>query len=323
VPNAASCASRSASQVEISDTRLVPRNRAASVRSTVSRLGSSVRRLGVPVDGGAPLHLLDDLGAHGLRGQQMQQYRVGGIVGFELLFRAAVASVQQCNECGEADAVVWTIEQFHGDLDAAWAMHACECGDINERGRSAGWVAGLSGLPCLRGRLPPDCWSTASNISWHAAQHWPARSDEASLSKAIEVVLEHCTNDRISSAMLYILPGKPNLPPPANAYRQPGATVEPPPTVPPASVAPTPSIPGSDPRHAVLLEWHARHGSGWVRADGLHQQVRRLLDPGERTAAIRQRVQQLVGTEVGGLRVEARAVGNPIRHRLYRVVDRP
>ena len=60
--------------------------------------------------------------------------------------------------------------------------------------------------------------------------------------------------------------------------------------------------------------------SAWVSSDGLHREVRQLIDPRERTASVRQRVQKLAGAEVGGLRVESKVIGNPIRHRLYRVV---
>jgi hypothetical protein len=129
--------------------------------------------------------------------------------------------------------------------------------------------------------------------------------------------------------MLYTLPGRPNLPPPANAYRPPGASAEtapaqPPPSEPdaaPPPITPPPTPPDPDPRWSILSEWLVHHGSAWVRSDELHQQVRQLLDPQERTAAIRQRVQKLAGAEVGGLRVETQAIGNPIRHRLYRVVE--
>jgi hypothetical protein len=125
--------------------------------------------------------------------------------------------------------------------------------------------------------------------------------------------------------------GSPSPPLPAHAYRPPNAEQPPqaftPPTATPpqfAAVMPV-DAPTADPREAILSEWRAHHGDAWVRSDGLHPQVRQLIDPQERTAAIRQRVWKLSNMQVGGgLRMESQVVGNPIRHWLYRVVaDRP
>src|SRR5271170_1074681 len=93
---------------------------------------------------------------------------------------------------------------------------------------------------------------------------------------------------------------------PSNAYRPLSTSTQKtqvfvPPGASPAATplqpdAPPPDQP-TDPRWAVLSEWLIRHGSAWVRSDGLHRQVRQLLDPRERTSAIRQRVQKLAGAE--------------------------
>ena len=98
--------------------------------------------------------------------------------------------------------------------------------------------------------------------------------------------------------------------------------------MPPMAAAPQLAAPPvdqpADPRLVILSEWLIHHGSAWVQSDGLHRQVRQLLDAQERTAAIRQRVQKLADVQVGGLRIESQTVGSPIRHRLYRVVvERP
>jgi hypothetical protein len=131
----------------------------------------------------------------------------------------------------------------------------------------------------------------------------------------------------------------PDFLPPSNTYQPPNGVArgvqryQPPvaamlvpasPTLPltpaqPVAVAPPPTP--SNEADRVLSEWRIHHGDAWVRSDALHREVRRLLDPRERAAAIRQRVQQLGGVRVGGFCVESRVIGNPIRHRLYRVVE--
>ena len=97
-----------------------------------------------------------------------------------------------------------------------------------------------------------------------------------------------------------------------------------PPTATAPQLAAPPAAQPADPQGAILAEWLSRHGDAWVRSDGLHPAVRQLLDPQERSAAIRQRCRKLSDMQVGGLRMESQVVGNPIRHWLYRVVaDRP
>jgi hypothetical protein len=123
--------------------------------------------------------------------------------------------------------------------------------------------------------------------------------------------------------------GSPSTPLPAHAYRPPNTEQPKQVFTPPAATAPQlaaamPADQPADPRWAILAEWLIHHGSAWVQSDGLHRQVRQLIDPQERTAAIRQRVQKLTGVKGSGLRMESEVIGNPIRHRLYRVVaDRP
>jgi hypothetical protein len=75
---------------------------------------------------------------------------------------------------------------------------------------------------------------------------------------------------------------------------------------------------------AALFEaWSGKHG-GWVRADDLDPTVRRLVDEKDRPAAIRQRLNELVGTRLGGFQLLGKADGNG-KHRkwTYCVVPLP
>jgi hypothetical protein len=121
----------------------------------------------------------------------------------------------------------------------------------------------------------------------------------------------------------YLVPGAPTPPPPApqaNSYRPPSGSLQQ-----AAQPSPQPSPQASDQEthhRALLAEWRAHHADAWVKADELNPAVRRVIDPKDRTAAIRQKLRQLASTQADGLRLEARAGGNrPDRAACYRVVE--
>ena len=129
----------------------------------------------------------------------------------------------------------------------------------------------------------------------------------------------------------------------SNAYIQPGFQPPPPQPirantyVPPTGLPPQmeqqPPAPLPEPpvRHqdhppdGLFAEWHRHHGYDWLRADDLNPAVRRMIDPQDRTAAIRQKLPRLVDTLLSGFKLETKVVGSAARPTmLYRVVtDRP
>jgi hypothetical protein len=114
----------------------------------------------------------------------------------------------------------------------------------------------------------------------------------------------------------YILPGSQPLPPQAtqcNTYIHPGRS---------QPALPEPLLARDQDRpHNLFAEWRAWHGDDCTRADDLNPAVRHMIDAKERTAAIRQALPKLANTQIGGFKLEARTVGNPIRYTLYRVVE--
>jgi hypothetical protein len=126
--------------------------------------------------------------------------------------------------------------------------------------------------------------------------------------------------------MRYLPPGSPPTPPPAaqpNSYRQPTGTLQqaqPPSQTQPAPLPPPTPARDQDPHHASLLaEWHLRHGDTWIRADALSPTIRHVIDPKDRTAAIRQRLRQLANAH---RELETKTTGNAARPvRLYRLAE--
>ena len=122
----------------------------------------------------------------------------------------------------------------------------------------------------------------------------------------------------------YITPGMPAPALPAaqpNSYLQPSGP--PPQSMPPPTPPPEPTHPQArdqDPHCGTLIsEWRCRHGSEWVRADDLAPTVCRMVDPQERTAAVRQRLRQLVAHTP---ELQVKVVGNAARPvAFYRVTE--
>jgi hypothetical protein len=112
--------------------------------------------------------------------------------------------------------------------------------------------------------------------------------------------------------MRYIAPGQPIPPPPparANSYLPPTGPLQqsPPPHV--RNQEPLPSTAVNDPdnpHRALLAEWRRQHGDTWMKADTLSPAVRRLVDPKDRTPAIRQRLRLLVNKPSDGFTLEAK-----------------
>ena len=120
----------------------------------------------------------------------------------------------------------------------------------------------------------------------------------------------------------YVPPGSPPPPPPAsrsNSYLLPSGSLQQ--TPPPSQQPPPPRARDqANPHHATLLTaWRAHHAGAWVRADALHADVRQLIDPKDRTAAIRQLLRQLVAACP---ELQAKSTGNRARPvALYRLIE--
>jgi hypothetical protein len=97
------------------------------------------------VDGVAPFQRGDEVSAHVLRGQQMQQHRRGGVVGFNHLLRPTEASVEQRDSSW--DGILRPFQRRDQRSDGFWRVFATHGGDIERSPRPTARVARLSRLP--------------------------------------------------------------------------------------------------------------------------------------------------------------------------------
>jgi hypothetical protein len=135
--------------------------------------------------------------------------------------------------------------------------------------------------------------------------------------------------------MRYIEPGAPTPPPLApqpNAYVAPRPTLQEAPIrlpQPTPRAAPEPQPPPEPPQArdqddshqttALFTEWHAHHGSDWVKACELHPAVRRLIDARGRISAARQKLPLLVAT---CREMETKVMGNAAKRvMVYRLIQ--
>jgi hypothetical protein len=125
----------------------------------------------------------------------------------------------------------------------------------------------------------------------------------------------------------YIQPGMPPPPPlasPRNAYILPSTSTQPqPPPRSPTHPPPDPPLPRhhEPDRAKMITEWRACHGADWLRADMLHPTIGRMIDARTRPAAIRKRLNKLIGTRLGGYELRGRADGTGKHKTWYYCVD--